>query len=736
YHDNVHDANALKEPRFNQLAARAVCQGVVTYFEEQGSVDLVTAPEPPARLRVQNVGGGGVRIAWQPPLTDTVGLRGEAATGYRVYTSTGGFGWGAPLAVTGTAVTLTGFEAGETCYVRVRAINDGGQSLPTEVLGARVGNYAPLLIVNGFDKLSRFDLVQEIDPTEGYNLRLWMEQINRRDYVVQHGAATPAHYAWDSASNEAVAAGEVALGDYALVNWLLGEESLEEDGTLNTVERAAVAEFVSAGGALLISGSELAWDLVAQGRDPGFMSSTLHAGYVADNDGTYMVTPAAGGIFAGLAAFFFDAPGEYDVDHPDVLAAITGATASLYYDGDATRPAAVQYADGCERTLLLGFPFEVIRPAARGDVMARALDFLDECLVVPLRAAITAPDEGSYLNAPPAFAGVATGEGLRRVEVQAANVGAGSYWDGGGWVTSATWLPATGTATWSYTLPALPDGDYLLRARAVATETGESAQVQFMLDTVAPLTPTVLTPMQGLTLTTWQVELRWLSPADVGSPLSYQVVVDGVTCTVVSTAHLTHLEAGAHRWRVRAVDAAGNFGPWTAEAHFTIELSEVFLPLVLRNYTGATPFVCEIVLAESFESAESDWLLNAATRVTAPVYAGTWAMRVGVLPGETGSNYSSIRREITFPANATAITLRYHVYPIIENDDSEDYHYVGPAGGLEITRSDSRSWEERSMDLTVYAGEEITLYFGAFNDGDENSASLTVDEVSVEVCSP
>ncbi|MEA3310108.1 MAG: N-acetylmuramoyl-L-alanine amidase, partial [Chloroflexota bacterium] len=734
YHDNVHDANALKEPRFNRLAARAVYQGVVAYFEEQGSVDLVTAPEPPERLRVQNVGGGGVRIAWQLSLTDTVGLRGEAATGYRVYTSTDGFGWGAPLAVTGTEVTLTGFAPGETCYIRLRAINDGGQSLPTEVLGARVGDYAPLLIVNGFDKMNRFDLVPEIDPTEGYNLRLWMEQINSRDYVVQHGAATPAHYAWDSAGNEVVAAGEVVLGDYALVDWLLGEESLEEDGTLNAAERAALTEFVGAGGALLISGSELAWDLVAQGRDPAFMSDTLHAGYVADDADTHTVAPAAGGIFAGLAAFSFDAPGEYNVDYPDVLTATAGATVTLHYADDVGKPAAVQYADGCARTLLLGFPFEVIRPAARGDVMARALDFLDECLVAPLRAVITAPDEGSYLNATPVFTGTAMGEGLRRVEVQAANGGTGSYWDGGDWITSTTWLTATGTATWSYTLPALPDGDYLLRARAVATETGESAQVQFMLDTVAPLTPTVLTPTQGLTLTTWQVELRWLAPADVGSPLSYQVAVDGVTCTVVSTVHPILLGAGPHCWRVRAVDAAGNIGPWTAEAHFTVELREVFLPLVLRNYAGATPPACETFLAESFESAGGgDWLLNAAKRVTEPVYAGDWAMRVGIPPGETGSDYSSIRRELTFPANAT-ITLHYHVYPLIENDDSEDYHYVGPAGGLEITRSDSRSWEERSMDLTAYAGEEITLYFGVFNDGDENVASLTVDEIIIEVC--
>src|SRR5690606_29840343 len=115
-----------------------------------------------------------------------------------------------------------GLGAGETVYVRVTATNAGGESLPTEVLGARVGD-ARLLLVNGFDKLNRFGLVTEADPQMGENLRMWLDRMNSRAYVVHHGQAVPTGYAWDSASNEAVAAGHVTLGAYDVVDWILGE---------------------------------------------------------------------------------------------------------------------------------------------------------------------------------------------------------------------------------------------------------------------------------------------------------------------------------------------------------------------------------------------------------------------------------------------------------------------------------------------------------------------------------
>ena len=240
FHDNPEDARALKDPRFNQLAARAVYQGIVRYFEQRDAADLVTLPEPPTHLRVQNLGGGALRVAWQPSPTDGVGLRGEAATGYRVYTSPDGFAWGAPVAVAGTSTTVTGLAVGQTLYVRVTATNDGGESFPTEVLGARVGDHPLLLIVNGFDRLHADEIVIQVDPVEGPNARMWVDRMNSRDYVVRHGEAVPAAYAWDSSSNEAVRDGLVSLQDTLLVDWLLGEEATLVDGTLNAAERAVL----------------------------------------------------------------------------------------------------------------------------------------------------------------------------------------------------------------------------------------------------------------------------------------------------------------------------------------------------------------------------------------------------------------------------------------------------------------------------------------------------------------
>ena len=66
FHDNPDDANALKDPRFNQLSARSVYQGIVHYFENRDSVNLTLLPEPPTHLRVTNQGSGQLLVAWSP----------------------------------------------------------------------------------------------------------------------------------------------------------------------------------------------------------------------------------------------------------------------------------------------------------------------------------------------------------------------------------------------------------------------------------------------------------------------------------------------------------------------------------------------------------------------------------------------------------------------------------------------------------------------------------------------
>jgi len=163
-----------------------------------------------------------------------------------------------------------------------------------------------------------------------------------------------------------------------MVDWILGEES-SADETLSAAERTALTGYLNGGGALFISGTELGWDLVYQGRAPAFYRDYLGADYAGDDAATRQVTPASGGIFTGLSAFRFDAPGEYDADYPDQLSPYGGSRAALTYVGGAGGTAAIQSAQGCRRVVTFGFPFETIWPEARAAVMARIIDYLDDC---------------------------------------------------------------------------------------------------------------------------------------------------------------------------------------------------------------------------------------------------------------------------------------------------------------------------------------------------------------------
>jgi len=575
FHDHPTDTDALKEPYFNMLAARAMYQGIVRYFEQRDGVNLTLLPEPPTHLCVVNAGAGRVVVRWTPPVTDAVGLGGDAATGYRVYTSADGLGWSNGVAVTGmTAYTITGLADGDLLFVRVAATNEGGESLPTEVLGVRVGVAAGVLLVNGFDRLNRTLGVREVDPVEGYNVRMLLDRMNRHDYVIQYGQVIT--HPFDSASNEAVQTGEVRLDDYAVVVWMLGEESVADE-TLSAVERAALTEFLGRGGALFLSGTEIGWHLDYLEGDPDFYTDVLRASYDGDDAETYLVTPTDGAIFEGLPPFRFDAEGMYDADSPDRLLAVNGSLAALSYSGGLGGTAAVQYesdAPGCERLVYFGFPFETIWPHQRPAVMGRVLDFLGQCLPAPVRVHITTPIQGSVHITVPFFAGTAEAGGgtiLDRVEVQVQRGRDGGYWTDGSWTAGEAWVTATGTAVWSYPLPALSDGDYTVRAQAWTVEGSgvkSPPETVFTYDTLPPAAPVLITPTGGIALRApVSVTLRWTSvEPDGGSPIAYEVMLDGRFYTTTQTAYTpTHVAGGWRTWGARAFDAAGHRSAWVTD---------------------------------------------------------------------------------------------------------------------------------------------------------------------------
>ncbi len=566
FHDHPEDTNALKEPVFNMLVARAIYQGIVKYFDP----DAPLLPEPPTHLAVENTGAGSVRVSWQPPPTDGQGLRGDAATGHRVYTSTNGVGWSDGILVSsGNETVLAGPPTGQLLFVRVTAKNAGGESFPTETLAARIGDEAKVLLVNGFDRLNQTMVVQENDPVEGPNARMLLNRMNSYDYVIQHGEAIVSQGmafipAFDSASNEAIQDGSIDLNNYTIIDWILGEESYQDE-TLSDLEQALLERHLDSGGALFISGSEIAWDLDNLGdpQDHEFYNRYLHANYAGDDAATYEVSAVSGSPFAGLGSFRFDAAGMYDPDYPDQLSPSHGSSEGLRYTGGGGGIAALHFADGCERVITFGFPFETIEPNARSSVMGRVLGFLDECIHTP----------------PP--------------------------------------------------------------------------------------------------------QLR----------------------------------------------------------------AEAWLPVILRD-SGTPSGACTDVIVNGGFELDQGWDRHNATYSSTRARSGNRSARVGVLPGESGSGYSSIRQEVQLASGESAV-LRLWVSSA-GSPDASDYHYViiyDEAMSMAVRdtwSSSSSNWTQRDYDLTNHCGEALIIYVGSYNDGTEGSpragspgtgtAALYVDDVELESC--
>ncbi len=100
-----------------------------------------------------------------------------------------------------------------------------------------------------------------------------------------------------------------------------------------------------------------------------------------------------------------------------------------------------------------------------------------------------------------------------------------------------------------------------------------------------------------------------------------------------------------------------------------------------------------------------------------------------------------MRQAITLPADTAKATLTFWYYPISGLDDGDRQEALllnehdQLLAILMRTNANTASWTRMTYDLSGYAGRTITLYFNAYNDGDENGVTgFYLDDVSVEVC--
>ena len=326
-----------------------------------------TAPSTPINISVTNMGMGIVAI-------DFTGS--QSATSFQVQrvflnsTQTEDLG-----VFTSGPILLQNLIANEPYYIKVRAINDYGNSHYTEVLGVVSSSSMPkVLIVNGFDRVT------------GTN--------NTFDFIRQHGDAIhQSSYLFDSANNEAVISGKIILTDYSIVDWILGEEGTATSA-FSEKEQSILKVFLKSGGRLFVSGSEIGYDLSEKGNVPDqlFYEKFLKAEYLTDaaagKQGTYDATGVSG-TFMDDISFSFDngSNGTYDVDWPDGIKPVSNAETILKFDNvdyESSGGAGVAFLGGFNGSpisgglVYLSVGFETIYPdEKREEVMARILEFLD-----------------------------------------------------------------------------------------------------------------------------------------------------------------------------------------------------------------------------------------------------------------------------------------------------------------------------------------------------------------------
>lgn len=426
-HQNFADMQWGHDPVFKFTVSRALYKGLLRFSCMQHQTDYVVQPLPVTHFALQfGKKKNTVTLQWRAqddPQEPTA-----KAEEYVVYTRIGRGGFDNGVRVNGTSYTMK-LEPGVVYSFKVTAVNDGGESFPSEILSAYKSRHEQkkILIINGFDRLSGpavvntpleagFDLQR--DPGIPYlrNLSLcgYQQVFDRQkagkqlgesdasleglqmagnsfDYPFVHGKAIQAagHYSFVSCSDEAVEDQMLPLYEFDAVDYILGAEKLDgfsatsrgmsgsrDYTTFSSAMVRALTAYLTVGGKLMVSGAYVASDSGQGPEGKQFVNQWLRSGFAGSEQTREPMYSVSG---MAHQAQLHRLPNEaiYPLPSPDALLPLNGGFAPLSYaDGKA---AAVAFRGNEYRTFTLGFPLECVTdPQIRQVWMASILNFLTE----------------------------------------------------------------------------------------------------------------------------------------------------------------------------------------------------------------------------------------------------------------------------------------------------------------------------------------------------------------------
>ena len=417
-HQSFPDMRLGHDPNFKFTLARSIYKTILKYVAKQHGKSYVVQPLTPNHFRIEFTSKDKVKLSWNDvsdPLESTA-----KPSSYIVYTAIGkrGFDNGRPVKSEDISIEL---EAGVPYHFKVTAVNDGGESFPTEVLSALYQPEATrtVLVVNGFHRLAApafidndtiqgFDLYS--DPGVSYGLtagwngtqqcfdksKMGIEGPgglgyggdelaghfiagNTFDYVKTHveAIASARKYNVVSCSKEAFESEDIHLKRYDCIDLLLGLEkndkgALVQYKAFSPQMQQMIGKFIERHGALIVSGAYIGTDMQTP-TERAFLNNVLKL----DLGGTVreFTDDKINGLGMNFDIYRSLNDKHYSATSTDILHPISPAYCAMQYANGSS--AGVAYNGNDYKCFVMGFPFECIKSAkTQESIMRGVLNFV------------------------------------------------------------------------------------------------------------------------------------------------------------------------------------------------------------------------------------------------------------------------------------------------------------------------------------------------------------------------
>jgi len=401
FHDNAEDAMLIRDPQFRQFVAESALKAITRFFATDKALaqPVELMPAPPVLVAATALTSSSVRLDWAP--SEPLPTQSHLITSYKIARSTDGFAFDGAVDVgMTTAIVVCDLPAGQPHFFRVCAVNRGGESRPSAVLGARCSGQTTAsrhLLAYGFTTFSEDVVLTQTAPAGlgsplhrgGEFVRIIPRRMNARNYVAHWGSAiAEAGRDFDSCDMTALRRLDLSPTSYTSVMLLLGKQSPAE----NPLDQALVRkldDFRRRGGGVLVSGTNVVQCLQrafpqeasAKARKSRSQRPVWLPSATTESLALKSVAGVARSAFEGFDAGLDTGEGDaYPATGCDTLRVRDGRplidTGANAWKG--TLMALVPSAGKTGACVLAGFPIETIQPAQqRTDFMTRLLPLME-----------------------------------------------------------------------------------------------------------------------------------------------------------------------------------------------------------------------------------------------------------------------------------------------------------------------------------------------------------------------